>query len=80
MKVDLEIGAAAEGGSPRGPALARPLVGNFCQARYEVKTEETKMAAPIRRTANPIQKGKKLGSVKPLSAKTLKSYETLRVY
>lgn len=38
------------------------------------------MAAPIRRTAKPIQKGKKLGSVKPLSAKMLKTYTTLKTY
>lgn len=38
------------------------------------------MAAPIRRTAKPIQKGKKLGKVKPLSIKALKSYTTLKTY
>jgi hypothetical protein len=38
------------------------------------------MAAPIRRTAKPIQKGKKLGSVKPLSLKMLKTYKTLKTY
>lgn len=38
------------------------------------------MAAPIRRTARPIQKGKKLGQVKPLTIKALESYTTLKTY
>jgi hypothetical protein len=38
------------------------------------------MAAPIRRTAKPIQKGKKLGKVKSLSVKALKSYTALKTY
>jgi hypothetical protein len=38
------------------------------------------MAAPIRRTAKPIQKGKKLGNVKPLSVKTLKANITLKTF
>lgn len=38
------------------------------------------MATPIRRTAKPIQKGKKLGSVKPLTVKALKSYMNLKTF
>ena len=38
------------------------------------------MATPIKRTAKPIQKGKKLSTVKPLMVKTLKSYMNLRTF
>jgi hypothetical protein len=42
--------------------------------------EDKEMAAPIRRTAKPIQKGKKLGTVKSLSVKTLKANVTLKTF
>ena len=38
------------------------------------------VATPIKKTAKPIQKGKKLGEVKPLKVKVLKSYMNLRTF
>lgn len=73
--------AAEAGWQPSSPSpypVFRPGVIHSMEAQIFV--EETHMAAPIRRTAKPIQKGKKLGSVKPLSAKMLKTYTTLKTY
>jgi hypothetical protein len=79
--VNFPLGLQPYGGSPEGPALTRLFdwkSGKTQNLKYFMEDKE--MAAPIRRTAKPIQNGKKLGTVKSLSVKTLKANVTLKTF